>query len=56
MLKWNLEKRLKEGDSCFVCGEKFNKDDEIREIFDKAFGCNVKFHKRHNYFSEEDAR
>lgn len=55
MLKENMKKRLETQDICFVCGEEFNKDDEIREIFDIAFGSNVRFHKRHNYFFEEDA-
>jgi len=54
MLKENLEKRLIAQDICFVCGEIFKKDDEIVQIFDKAFGTDVRFHKKHSYFFKED--
>lgn len=53
MQKMNLDKRLADTSKCFVCGKDFEKDDEIREIFDKAFGKNVKVHKKHYFFMED---
>jgi len=53
MLKVDFKKRLAD-DKCFVCGKTFEKGDEIREIFDKAFGQNVRIHKKHYFFAGDE--
>lgn len=53
MQKMELDKRLADKNKCFVCGNEFDKDDEIREVFDKAFGQTVRVHKKHYFFMED---
>ena len=54
MLKEDLNHRLEECNTkCFVCKKEFVKGDEIRDVFDKAFGKTVRVHKSHYFFVEE---
>ena len=53
MLKDDFKKRIENEDVCAICGEKFEKSDNIRTVFDKNFGSNVKIHQRHHVFFDD---
>ena len=54
MLKVNLKEEASNESRCFICHKTFQKGDETKKIFDKAFDTSVRVCKGHFFYEEKE--